>query len=319
MPTATAATSVTPPDDPSWQHQFVHVNGVRLHYVQAGSGPLVVLLHGFPEFWYAWRRQIPALAAAGFRVIAPDLRGYGLSDKPAPVEAYGLGSLVEDVRALIESTGARRASVVGHDVGAVVAWALAMQHPERVDRVCILNGPHPVRMLRGLLNPLQLVRSWYIFFFQLPQLPERVARRNDFELLLEPFARIPARRGWAPHELDAYRRAFEVPGALSAMINGYRAPLRGGPGVRPRPVDAPVYVLWGDRDPYLRRSLAHPGERWAPRARVEHLPHAGHFVQHEAPDLVNARLVAFLSEEAVSQSEAASRGEGAAAAEAPLR
>jgi epoxide hydrolase 4 len=296
MSNAAAGGGVAAPDDACWQHRFAEVNGVRLHYVEAGAGPLVVLLHGFPELWYSWRRQIPALAAAGFRVIAPDLRGYNLSEKPAGIEAYGAARVVDDVRALIESTGARRASVVGHDIGAGVAWALAMRHPGSVERIAILNGPHPVRMMVGLLHPMQLARSWYMFFFQLPALPELLARRNGCAMLLAPLEHIPAAAHWASHEHDAYRRAFEAPGAVHAMINYYRAMLRASRGVRLQRVDAPVLVLWGDRDPYLRRSLAAPARRWAPNMRVEHLPEAGHFIQHEQPGLINNRLIAFLNE-----------------------
>lgn len=292
----TAATGVAPADAPAWNHHFADVNGVRLHYVEAGAGPLVILLHGFPELWYSWRRQIPALAAAGFRVIAPDLRGYNLSEKPPGIEAYGVRRLVEDVRALIESAGARCASIVGHDIGAGLAWALAMRHPESVDRIAILNGPHPVRMALGLLHPLQLLRSWYMFFFQLPRLPELLAQRNGCALLLEPLEHIPAAAHWAPHEHEAYRRAFQQPGALHAMINYYRAMFRAGGAVSLRRVDASVLVLWGDRDPYLRRSLARPGRRWARNVRVEHLSDTGHFIQHERPSLVNDRLIAFLKE-----------------------
>src|SRR5438309_622169 len=154
--------------------------GVVLRCVESGEGPLVLLLHGFPDFWYGWRRQIPALAAAGFRVVAPDLRGYDLSGKPAGVRAYGIRTLALDVATLVEKLGATRAHVVAHDWGAGVAWAFAMTHPERLDRLAILNGPHPERLLRGLRDPLQLAKSWYMFFFQIPWLPEEILRMDDF-------------------------------------------------------------------------------------------------------------------------------------------
>jgi pimeloyl-ACP methyl ester carboxylesterase len=281
-------------DAPEWQHRFADLNGMRLHYVEAGAGPLLVLLHGFPEFWYAWRRQILQLAAAGFRVFAPDLRGYNLSAKPRGVLAYGMRAVVEDVRALIQSAGVSRAHLVGHDFGAGVAWALAMRHPAVVERVVIVNGPHPERMLRGMLNPRQLLRSWYIFFLQLPWLPELVASARDHALLIAPFQRIPAEAGWSGEEYEAYRRAFEQPGALHAMINYYRAMLRPAGGVPLRRIQAPVLVLWGDRDPYLGRRLAKPSRKWVPHARVEILEGVGHFVQHEQPELLNRRIVDFL-------------------------
>lgn len=290
-------------DDPRWKHRFAELNGVRLHYVEAGAGPLVVLLHGFPEFWYAWRQQILPLAAAGFRVLAPDLRGFNLSAKPGGVGAYGIGALADDVHALIQSAGVARASVVGHDIGAGVAWALAMRHPAAVDRLVVVNGPHPERMRRGMLNPRQLLRSWYIFLLQLPWLPELVASARGHALLLQPFERIPAEARWSPDECEAYRRAFEEPGALHAMINHYRAMLRPTVALRLQRIDAPVLVLWGDRDPYLGRALAQPSRRWVPGAQVEYLAGLGHFVQHEQPELLNRRIVDFLK-----QAEADLRG-----------
>ncbi|HTV25612.1 MAG TPA: alpha/beta hydrolase [Polyangiaceae bacterium] len=289
-------TTIPDADDPSWDHRFVHVNGVRLHYVHAGTGPLVVLLHGFPEFWYAWRRQIRRLAAAGYCVIAPDLRGYNLSTKPTAVGAYRLRVVADDIRDLIASTGAKHASIVGHDWGAAVAWATAMRHPECVERLAILNGPHPVRMLLGLSNPEQLRRSAYILFFQLPWLPEYMTRRHGWKALLSVFERSGALARWAPSEVAAYRQAYQKEGAITAMINYYRALLRPTLASWPRRVDAPVLVLWGQRDPYLASWLARPPRAWAPRARVEFLPEQGHFIQHEAPGWVAERLIAFLQD-----------------------
>jgi pimeloyl-ACP methyl ester carboxylesterase len=160
-------------------HRWVDVGGLRLHCVEAGAGPLVVLLHGFPEFWYAWRHQIPALAAVGFRVVALDLRGYNTSDKPARVRDYRPRVLAQEVADLIVALSAGSAAVAGHDWGGGLAWLLAMQHPKRVERLVVLNAPHPVRFLKGLGSPRQLRRSWYVLAFQLPWLPERLgaARR----------------------------------------------------------------------------------------------------------------------------------------------
>ena len=166
-----------------WSHHQAIVNGVRLHYVEAGEGPLVVLLHGFPEFWYAWRDQIPALAAAGYRVVAPDMRGYNLSEKPPGVTSYRLEHLTADVAALIRQLGAERATVVGHDWGGAVAWQLPVFHPEVVERLAVLNAPHPGALLRELRTLEQLRRSWYIAFFQLPWLPELALRAGDAALL----------------------------------------------------------------------------------------------------------------------------------------
>jgi epoxide hydrolase 4 len=148
------------------EHHHADLGDVRLHYVEAGSGPLVVLLHGFPEFWYSWRFQIPILAEAGFRVVVPDMRGYNLSDKPPGVQAYRVELLARDVERLIRTCGEGTATVVGHDWGAIAAWIAAMRHPGRVGRLAILNVPHPARLLDGLLSPMQLLRSSYMFFFR---------------------------------------------------------------------------------------------------------------------------------------------------------
>ena len=186
-------------------HRHANLGDVRLHYVEAGEGPLVLLLHGFPQFWYEWRHQIPALVEAGFRVVAPDMRGYNLSDKPPGVRAYRLELLARDVERLILACGERTASLVGHDWGAIVAWIAAMRHPERVDRLVILNVPHPARFLDGLLSPGQLLRSSYMFFFQIPRLPEAVIRAGDFALLRSVFRRDPVRRGaFSAEEIERY-------------------------------------------------------------------------------------------------------------------
>jgi epoxide hydrolase 4 len=162
------------------RHGYADLDEARLHYVEAGEGPLVVLLHGFPEFWYGWRFQIPALAAAGFRVVAPDMRGYNLSSRPSGVEAYDVDRLAGDIRDLIHQRGADSAWLAGHDWGAGVAWAVAMNHPEVVRRLAILNLPHPRRLLTALRNPRQLAKSWYMLFFQLPRLPERAVRARNW-------------------------------------------------------------------------------------------------------------------------------------------
>jgi pimeloyl-ACP methyl ester carboxylesterase len=284
-------------DDPRWRHGFAEVNGAQLHYVEAGAGPLVLLVHGFPEFWYSWRHQILPLAAAGFRVVAPDLRGFNLSDKPRGIAAYGMRTVVDDLRALILSLGAERASVIGHDVGAGVAWAFAMRHPALLVRLGILNGPHPERLLRALLTSRQLLKSWYMFLFQLPWLPEYLVRRRSYALLFQPFDRLPASARWTPYEYEAYRQAFARPGALHAMINYYRAFIRPSCTVALRPIEAEVLILWGERDAYLGRELAQPASRWVPRARVEYFPGAGHFVQQEQPEAVTERLIQFLKKD----------------------
>jgi epoxide hydrolase 4 len=274
--------------------------GVRLHYVEAGKGPLVVLLHGFPEFWYGWRRQIPALAQAGLRVVAPDMRGYNLSDKPPGWRAYDIDLLAGDIAGLIRSLGEERAYVVGHDWGAAVAYATAMRHPEVVRRLAILNVPHPARMLEGFRTFRQLRKSWYMFFFQIPAVPEHLLARDGYS-----FAKRSLRAGSAPgsfsdEDLERYAEAWSQPGALTGMINYYRAALRQSPraaAARMRPIEAPTMVIWGQRDQHLGAELAEPSRTLVPNVRMEWLPDAGHFVQHDAAERVNELLAGFLRED----------------------
>ena len=208
-------------------HRYADLGGVRLHYVEAGRGPLVLLLHGFPQFWYEWRHQIPALVEAGFRVVAPDMRGYNLSDKPPGVRSYRVELLARDVERLILACGERTAAVVGHDWGAIVAWIAAMRHPGRVGRLAILNVPHPARFPDGLLSPRQLLRSSYVLFFQLPGLPEEVIRAGDFALLRSALRRDPVRAGaFTAEDIERYVGAMKRPGAPTATLNYYRALLR---------------------------------------------------------------------------------------------
>ena len=237
MSTADALTTLASDGRTELREGYAEVGDVRLHYVEAGDGPLVVLLHGFPEFWYGWRRQIAPLAAAGFRVVAPDLRGYNLSSKPDGVNAYGAGELAADVRGLIQERGAESAHVVGHDWGGTAAWTLAMNHPEVVDRLAILNAAHPRKLNEGLRHPSQLRRSWYFFYFQLPDLPEHHARADDWEFL-QDFLR-DAQPPYTPEEIEALHRG--VVAARGGDGDDQLLPLRGAhssgeirPSRRPR-------------------------------------------------------------------------------------
>jgi pimeloyl-ACP methyl ester carboxylesterase len=282
---------------PGTRERFATTNGVRLHVVEAGPdhGPLVVLLHGFPELWYGWRRQIPALAAAGFRVLVPDQRGYNTSDKPAGIASFRLEALAADVVGLMAEAGRERALVVGHDWGAIVAWWLALARPERVERLAVLNAPHPAVMRRHLLSSLrQLRRSWYMLFFQLPLLPELWLSRADHAQLAR--AVRGGRRGTCTQaDLAVYRRAWSEPGALTAMVNWYRAGLRDAmrrlPGSR---VGVPTLVLWGARDRFLGREMAVPSAELCADGRLVLLEGATHWVQHDQAEAVNDHLVRFL-------------------------
>lgn len=284
------------------------VGGIRLHWVEAGAGEPVVLLHGFPDFWYGWRHQIPALEGAGYRAVAPDLRGYNASDKPEGVDAYRLDRVAGDVLGLLDELGAERAAVVGHDWGGVVGWWLAAYHPERVRRLVAINAPHPLAMRRELRRPGQLLRSWYILLFQVPGLAERLFRAFDYELV-ERQMRRDIRRRDVIHDTDfvKYAEALSRPGALRAMLNYYRAGFReevrrllpwGRRRLPPRAeewkVGVPTLVIWGERDPYLGQGLLRDVERWVPDLLVERIAHAGHWVQVEAWERVNRVLLWFL-------------------------
>ncbi|MRG90970.1 alpha/beta fold hydrolase [Polyangium spumosum] len=286
----------SPASEPEIHHRTLDVGEVRLHIAEAGSGPLVILLHGFPEFWYAWRRILPALAQKGFHVVAPDMRGYGRSDKPAGVDAYGTRHLAGDIAGLVRALGEPRASVVGHDWGAGVAWCFAMAHPELLARLCVINGPHPARLLRdGIRSPRQLARSWYMFAFQLPALPERLLGHDDYAGMLEALRKeVRGPNVPSAEDLERYREAFAEPGALTAMINYYRAAVRRRDQVRTRRIDAPTLVLWGDEDRYLGREFADPGSDLVPDVRIQHVPGATHWIHHERPELVTAEIAAFL-------------------------
>jgi pimeloyl-ACP methyl ester carboxylesterase len=268
------------------------VGEIELHVVSRGEGPPVVFLHGFPEFWYSWRHQIEALSAAGFQAIAPDLRGYNLSDKPTGVGAYRTKHLVGDVAGLIRAMGHEKAHVVSHDWGGAVAWHFAEAYPEMVEKLVVLNCPHPALMARRIWIPPQLFRSWYMFFFQLPSLPE--------SRITKPAFVKQAFRGWATNpdafsdeDLARYHEAICQPGAATAAINYYRAAMR-RPTFRWKTIDAPTMVIWGDQDKALGTELLRGTERIAPNLRVEHIPDASHWVQHDRPERVNELLLTFL-------------------------
>jgi epoxide hydrolase 4 len=279
-------------------HGAVDARGVRLHYAAAGRGPAVLLLHGFPEFWYSWRRQLPALADAGFHAVALDLRGYNESDKPRGVRAYRTARLVEDVAAVIEQLGGA-AHVVGHDWGGILAWRLAALRPELVRRLVIMNAPHPRRFRRELARrPAQWLRSSYALFFQLPWLPERLLAAGDFALVERSFRRLPvSAAAFSDDDIQKYKQALSRPRALTAPLNYYRAALRYGRDLYapPQQVTADCLIIWGQQDPFLSPRLAQGLEPWAPRSRVALIPEASHWVQNEAPQQVNSLLLDFLA------------------------
>ncbi len=277
-------------------HRYAQVGEMTIHYVEAGQGPLVVLLHGFPEFWYSWRDQIPALVRGGFRVIAPDLRGYGDSSKPPEVDDYRIINLVHDIAGLIVQSGETPCALVGHDWGGIVAWLLPMLHPTLVRKLIIANSPHPVPLARELRHSkAQKLRMSYQLFLQIPRLPELIMRRFRFAALRTLLRRAG---NFDSRELDEYVEAWRKPGALRGMTNYYRALRRHRRELRPiiRPIDIPTLLLWGERDPVFTRATTENFHDYVPNLRVVRIPDAGHFVQSDAPDVVNLALTQFLRE-----------------------
>ena len=271
-------------------------DGVHLHYVSAGRGPLVVLLHGFPEYWGGWHAQIARLVAAGFRVVAPDLRGYGQSDKPEPVSAYYLEHLADDVAALLEHLDAGPAVVVGHDWGGAVAWLHAMRHPAQVKRLAVLNMPHPAIFAQAWKTWRQRLKSFYFYFFRMRSLAAFVYRRFRAlpqRLMLWFFSRRT--QPW--RSFDHYAEEGLRPGAMKAMMSWYTALLDRSPNdmlALVMPLRLPILVLWGDEDPAFGEALADPGDHVdRDQLEVRYLRGAGHFIHLERSDEVSEALAEF--------------------------
>jgi epoxide hydrolase 4 len=284
---------------PGWREAWHSVNGVTLHTVEAGEpgSPLVLLLHGFPEFWWAWRRQITPLAEAGYHVVAPDLRGYNSSDVPHGLRAYHLDVLAGDVAALADAHGADRFHVVGHDWGAVISWWVAARHPRRVQRLVVMDGPHPDTVLRQVItHPTQAVRSSYAAFFQLPRGPEAVLGTARFAGLRTALRTTSRRGAFPPADLAHYVRAWSHPGSLTGMLNYYRALRLRKPGTASR-ITSPTLVLWGENDQFLGLHLARRGLALCDQGRLVVLGGATHWLHHEQPDRVTAEILGFLDED----------------------
>jgi pimeloyl-ACP methyl ester carboxylesterase len=277
----------------------IEANGLTFTIDEAGSGDDVALfLHGFPESRYSWRHQLPVLADMGWRAVAPDLRGYGSSSRPKGREAYRLEHLIEDTAAMFEALGARRRLLIAHDWGALVAWAFAIERRLPLDGMIIMNVPHPgvyARVIRE--GPAQWLKSWYIFFFQLPGLPELALTAGRARAVGRAFSGMAVDKSRFPKEvLDHYRRNALQPGAVTAMVNYYRANIgqlgRYGKGV-PK-IDVPTLMIWGEEDAALGVELTKGYEPWVSDFTLERLPGVSHWVQQEAPEAVNERMTAWL-------------------------
>ncbi|MFI5105629.1 MAG: alpha/beta fold hydrolase [Terriglobales bacterium] len=288
----------------NWNVNTIRVaaNGINFEVATMGSGDrLALCLHGFPEHAYSWRYQMPLLAQLGYRVWAPNLRGYGATDSPREVSAYKTRALVEDVASLIRAANPKETLLLAHDWGAALAWSLAMDQPQLLDRLVILNLPHPACFARELRRPIQLFKSWYMFFFQLPWLPEFLLGRRQGRAaseLIRRTSRNPAR--FSDEALEVYRANAARTGGLTAMINWYRALFRSGAMRRFFGHDIPVVhlptlFLWGDADVALSLRTTRGTEQYVSDLTFRVLPGVSHWIQQEAPEAVNAMLEAWLA------------------------
>jgi epoxide hydrolase 4 len=277
------------------QHRFLQVNGLHLHYVTQGQGPLMLFLHGFPEFWYSWRHQIDFFAAH-YTCVALDLRGYNDSDKPQGPEAYRLEVLVEDVRGALAALGHEQVTLVGHDWGGAIAWAFAYAYPELLKSLIVMNIPHPAKFVEGMRNPQQLLKSSYIGLFQLPLLPELLLQSGDYWLIEQVLRGMAIdKTTFSDADLRAYKTAAAKPGALTAMLNYYRAIAqsawwRQSWGV----LEVPTLLIWGEDDAALGKELSVGTEDYVSNLRLRYIPQCSHWVQQEKPHQVNALMAEFL-------------------------
>ncbi len=281
-------------------YQIIETNGIRLNVAQAGldENPLVILLHGFPEFSYGWRKQIPHLVDAGFRVWAPDQRGYNLSDKPDGLAAYSLDELAADVVGLIDAAGQEQAFLVGHDWGAAVAWWVAAKYPDRLKKLVILNVPHGAVMKKHLRSSFtQLRKSWYIFFFQIPWLPEMLVKRQNWKMGVESLSKTSRRGTFTDGDLEKYRQAWSQPKAYKSMVNWYRAMIQRPPKPPASSrITMPTLLIWGAKDKFLGGEMAQPSIDRCDDGRLVFIEEATHWVQHEEAERVNELLASFLKE-----------------------
>ncbi|WP_244895317.1 alpha/beta fold hydrolase [Evansella clarkii] len=286
---------------PKMKFQFTETNGITLHTAVAGpeDGPLVILLHGFPEFWYGWRNQIEPLAHAGFRVIAPDQRGYNLSDKPSGIENYTIDKLRDDIIGLIHASGREKASIIGHDWGGAVAWYLTATKPELVERLIAINIPHPEAMKKIMLRyPPQWLKSSYMAFFQLPQLPEAVLAGNNYSPMKQALLKTSKREVFSDSDLKKYEEAWSQEGSITAMLNWYRAIRYGGlSAFDGEKIDVPVKIIWGMGDQFLSMKSAKASLEYCENGELIFAGEATHWVNHEQPLLINKQIIEFLSKD----------------------
>jgi len=279
----------------AWQHNYITTNGVKLHYVTQGTGPLMLMLHGFPEFWYSWRHQIPEFAQ-DFQVVALDLRGYNDSEKPTEPSAYVMDEFVKDIEGVIQGLGHEKCVLVGHDWGGAIAWFFAYAHPEMIEKLIILTLPHPAKFSQGLLTPQQLLRSFYIFLFQLPAIPEFLLQSFDYQTIIRTLQGTAVNKNaFTSSDLEAYKKSAAKPGALTAMLNYYRHNLfQFLPNKNWGILSVPTLMIWGENDTALGKELTYGTDAYVSDLQIQYIPNCGHWVQQEQPELVNQYIRNFL-------------------------
>lgn len=292
-------------EDVPWEHDHTTVDGVDLHFVVAGpdDGDLVLLLHGFPECWYTWRHQLPALADAGYRVVALDMRGANRSAKPAATSAYSLPRLAADAAGVVRAFDRDSAHVVGHDFGGLVGWHLAHDQPDVIDRLAILNCPHLSVYGRRVFTSLsQLRKSWYVLYFQLPRLPEWGLAWDDYAVLDSLYRDNVDPEAITDDDVARFTQAFAREGTAHAMLDWYRALFRWywreiarNRGVPAMPIRVPTLLVWGEADHALDAAMVDDHEEWVEDLRIDRFPDAGHWVHWDERERVTDALRSFLS------------------------
>jgi len=284
-------------------HEFANINGIKMHYVTIGEGPLIVFLHGFPEFWKSWKHQI-SFFSKKFKVVALDMRGYGETERPIQVGEYRIEKLARDVTELIDSLGQKKATVVGHDWGGAVAWATAMMNPSFVEKLIVMNAPHPAIVQRNAFrNYAQMQKSWYMFFFLLEKAPEKVLSSNNFEILKHMFEiSIKRKDRFSLSDIEEYVSSWSKEGGITGGLNYYRANLNEefwgnlGESIPFPKIKIPTLQIWAEDDMFLGKELTEGTKEFVVDAlfSLNVIPNCGHWVQQEAPEEVNQIMEEFL-------------------------
>lgn len=281
--------------DKLYQDEYINTNGIKLHYVTQGEGPLMLMLHGFPEFWYSWRHQIPEFSQ-DYKVVALDLRGYNKSDKPQQQSAYVMSEFIKDVEGVIKGLGYDRCVLVGHDWGGMIAWYFTYAHPEMVEKLIVMNTPHPAKFAQGLRTPQQLMRSSYAFFFQLPLLPELLIQWSDYQAIESAFKGMAINKNaFSSQDIEVYKNAASRRGSLTAMLNYYRNAFSNMGKQSWSILQVPTLMIWGEEDTALGKELTYRTQEYVRDFQIRYIPNCSHWVQQEEPVLVNQYMREFLA------------------------